>query len=79
MTVLPATATCTACALQKGVIEESGTHKSLMEKGGLYAAMWALQQEEDEINEMGMRSLGIHPGDYADTVMVRRGVIRHFA
>ena len=50
-----------------------------MEKGGLYAAMWALQQEEDEINEMGMRSLGIHPGDYADTVMVRRGVIRHFA
>ena len=30
------------------VAAERGTHRELLERGGLYAQMWALQQEESE-------------------------------
>jgi ATP-binding cassette subfamily B multidrug efflux pump len=33
--------------LQEGAIAEWGTHTALLEQGGLYAEMWARQQQED--------------------------------
>jgi len=33
--------------LDAGRIVERGTHRALLEQGGLYAQMWALQQQED--------------------------------
>lgn len=33
--------------LQDGAIAEQGTHESLLERGGLYAEMWARQLQED--------------------------------
>jgi ABC-type transport system involved in Fe-S cluster assembly fused permease/ATPase subunit len=33
--------------LEAGRIVERGSHKALLEKGGAYAQMWALQQEEE--------------------------------
>ena len=35
--------------LKNGRIEEQGTHQQLLDKQGLYAEMWALQQEEQQI------------------------------
>ncbi|MEW5782227.1 MAG: ABCB family ABC transporter ATP-binding protein/permease [Pseudomonadota bacterium] len=35
--------------LDAGRIVERGTHRSLLERGGLYAQMWALQQREDRL------------------------------
>ena len=32
----------------KGRIVERGTHRVLLEAGGQYAQMWALQQQEEE-------------------------------
>lgn len=37
--------------LQNGVIAEQGTHGELIERGGLYAAMWDRQREADEAAE----------------------------
>ena len=34
--------------MDHGRIAERGTHRELLERGGLYAQMWALQQEESE-------------------------------
>ncbi|MBI3372446.1 MAG: ABC transporter ATP-binding protein/permease [Betaproteobacteria bacterium] len=34
--------------LDKGRIVERGAHRSLLEAGGLYAQMWALQQQEEQ-------------------------------
>ncbi len=34
--------------MDHGHIVERGTHRSLLDMGGLYAQMWALQQEEDD-------------------------------
>ncbi len=34
--------------LEQGRIVERGSHKALLEKGGAYAQMWALQQQEEE-------------------------------
>ncbi len=34
--------------LVDGLIAERGTHRSLLEEGGLYARMWAAQSEEEE-------------------------------
>ncbi len=34
--------------LDQGRIAERGTHRSLLERGGAYAQMWALQQQEEE-------------------------------
>jgi ATP-binding cassette subfamily B protein len=33
--------------LEQGRIVERGTHRELLDRGGLYATMWALQQEEE--------------------------------
>ncbi len=33
--------------LQQGRIEEQGTHQQLLEKKGLYASLWKMQQDED--------------------------------
>ncbi len=37
--------------LDAGRIVERGTHRSLLARGGLYAQMWALQQQEDRIHQ----------------------------
>jgi ATP-binding cassette subfamily B protein len=37
--------------LQDGVIAERGRHGELLEKGGLYAAMWDRQREAIEAEE----------------------------
>ena len=34
--------------MDQGRIVERGTHRVLLEAGGLYAQMWALQQQEEE-------------------------------
>jgi ABC-type transport system involved in Fe-S cluster assembly fused permease/ATPase subunit len=36
--------------LDAGRIVERGTHRSLLEQGGLYAQMWALQQQEELVS-----------------------------
>ena len=35
--------------LDAGRIVERGAHRTLLERGGLYSQMWALQQQEHEI------------------------------
>jgi ATP-binding cassette subfamily B protein len=37
--------------LEGGRIVERGTHRALLDAGGAYARMWALQQQEDELRE----------------------------
>ncbi|NLH82728.1 MAG: ATP-binding cassette domain-containing protein, partial [Phyllobacteriaceae bacterium] len=37
--------------LDRGVVAERGRHDELLEKGGLYAAMWARQRAADEARE----------------------------
>ena len=37
--------------LDKGVIAERGTHESLLQRGGLYAALWSRQREVDAAEE----------------------------
>ncbi len=37
--------------LKDGEIEERGTHRELLDKGGLYAAMWDRQREATEAEE----------------------------
>ncbi len=37
--------------LDQGRIVERGTHRALLERGGTYAQMWALQQQEEEETE----------------------------
>jgi ATP-binding cassette subfamily B protein len=34
--------------MDEGRIVERGTHRALLDAGGLYAQMWALQQQEEE-------------------------------
>jgi ATP-binding cassette subfamily B protein len=36
--------------LDAGRIVERGAHRTLLERGGLYSQMWALQQQENEIS-----------------------------
>ena len=44
--------------MDHGRIIERGTHRELLEQGGLYTQMWALQQQENEKNESGV---SVHP------------------
>jgi ATP-binding cassette subfamily B protein len=37
--------------LEKGAIAEQGSHAELLQKGGLYAGLWARQREVDEVRE----------------------------
>jgi ATP-binding cassette subfamily B protein len=45
--------------MDRGRIAESGTHRELLECGGLYAQMWALQQQEEEERK---KSVNREPG-----------------
>jgi ATP-binding cassette, subfamily B, heavy metal transporter len=38
--------------LDQGRIVERGTHRALLQRGGPYAGMWALQQEEEHAREL---------------------------
>jgi ABC-type multidrug transport system fused ATPase/permease subunit len=38
--------------LDKGKVVEQGSHQQLLEQQGLYAHLWKLQQEEEEIDKM---------------------------
>ena len=38
--------------LDKGVVAERGTHAELLDKGGIYAALWARQREADAAREV---------------------------
>ncbi|MBL8258729.1 MAG: ABC transporter ATP-binding protein/permease [Candidatus Competibacteraceae bacterium] len=37
--------------LDRGRVREQGTHRELLQQNGLYAQMWALQQQEREVQE----------------------------
>lgn len=43
--------------MDQGKIVEQGSHHDLLKKGGLYARLWALQQEERE-HELALQSVG---------------------
>jgi ATP-binding cassette, subfamily B, heavy metal transporter len=47
--------------LDKGVIVERGTHQSLLDAGGVYAAMWNRQREVDEAREKLRRAAEEEP------------------
>jgi ATP-binding cassette, subfamily B, heavy metal transporter len=47
--------------LDKGTIVERGTHQSLLEAGGVYAAMWNRQREVDEAQEKLRRAAEEEP------------------
>ncbi|MDQ0324314.1 ATP-binding cassette subfamily B protein [Rhodopseudomonas julia] len=49
--------------LQAGEVVERGTHIELMERGGVYADMWARQREADEAAER-LRESGVAEEDY---------------
>ena len=37
--------------LDKGLIVERGTHEALLDRGGVYAALWSRQREADAAEE----------------------------
>jgi ATP-binding cassette subfamily B protein len=47
--------------LDKGIIVERGTHLSLLDQGGVYAAMWNRQREVDEAQEKLRRAAEEEP------------------
>jgi len=64
--------------LDEGVISERGTHRELLEKGGLYAAMYRRQllEEELEVDEEQSeheRRLGTSSDDRSEDFKARRG------
>ena len=42
--------------MDHGRIVERGTHRALLDAGGVYAQMWALQQQEEEVVAVGASS-----------------------
>jgi len=49
--------------LDKGKVTEQGTHQQLLEKDGLYAYLWRLQQEEEAAAEAEAEAEGKSGGD----------------
>jgi ATP-binding cassette subfamily B protein len=47
--------------LDKGTIVERGNHQSLLDAGGVYAAMWNRQREVDEAQEKLRRAAEEEP------------------
>jgi ATP-binding cassette subfamily B protein len=47
--------------LDKGTIVERGNHHSLLEQGGVYAALWTRQREVDEAQEKLRRAAEEEP------------------
>jgi ATP-binding cassette subfamily B protein len=45
----------TIVVLDHGRIVERGTHAELLQKGGIYCQMWALQRQQSALEEAGMR------------------------
>jgi ATP-binding cassette subfamily B protein len=43
--------------MDHGRIVERGTHRELLERGGLYAQMWLLQQQEEAEREKAAAAL----------------------
>jgi ATP-binding cassette, subfamily B, heavy metal transporter len=48
--------------MEQGRIVERGTHRELLARGGPYAQMWALQQQEDQARAREEAALGPVPG-----------------
>ncbi len=44
--------------LDQGRVREQGSHRELLQQDGLYAQMWALQQQEQAAHEAEDRLLG---------------------
>ena len=49
--------------LDHGRIVERGTHRELLQRGGVYAGMWALQQEEEQAREREEAEAGATTAD----------------
>jgi ATP-binding cassette subfamily B protein len=47
--------------MENGHIIEQGAHQALLETGGRYAQMWALQQQEESDGEMSPSSAPAGP------------------
>jgi ATP-binding cassette subfamily B protein len=51
--------------LEAGRIIERGAHRELLERGGAYAQMWALQQQEEQAQHSGATPAGVLPASGA--------------
>ncbi|MCG1017414.1 ABC transporter transmembrane domain-containing protein [Burkholderia sp. b13] len=69
--------------MEHGRLVEQGTHASLLEKGGVYAQMWALQAQQRELERAEQRFalLPINVGALVDNVLdaLQEVAVRHQA
>lgn len=69
--------------MEHGRLVEQGTHTSLLEKGGVYAQMWALQAQQRELERTEQRFalLPINVGALVDNVLdaLQEVAVRHQA
>ncbi|MEJ2768660.1 ABC transporter transmembrane domain-containing protein [Mycetohabitans sp. B46] len=69
--------------MEHGRLVEQGTHASLLEKGGVYAQMWALQAQQRELERTEQRFalLPINVGALVDNVLdaLQEVAVRHQA
>ena len=47
--------------IDAGRVIERGSHRALLEKGGAYAQMWALQQQEEPVAVVQAESAAAQP------------------